>query len=186
MKPHIIVISGPGGVGKNTIASRLIAANPLEFVAITKLTTRAIRPGEQAGNEFHFLTIPEFENRQTNHELLESNNFNGQWYGVPRLPVDTALTQGKSPVLVIDVNGARAIRTHYGRQAYLIFITAPVADLKQRYVSRGQSLKEAQRRIDIAMKDELPEQYWYDCVIANPDGQLDRVVQTIADQIHSL
>ena len=186
MPPHIIVISGPGGVGKNTIATGLIRAFPREFVPITKVTTRAMRPSETAGDEFNFISVDEFKRRITDHELLEFNIFNNNYYGVPKKPVDLALAQGKSPILVIDVNGARATRRHYGRQAYLVFLTAPLEDLRQRYIDRGQSPEEADKRLQIAQQAELPEQRWYNLVVENQSGQVNEVIETIADKIHSL
>ncbi len=186
MQPHVIVISGPGGVGKNTVADGLIQTYPREFVSVTKLTTRAIRPGETEGNEFNFLSPKEFKHRLAAHELLEFNIFNNNYYGVPKSPVDLALAQGKSPILVIDVNGARATRRHYGTQAYLVFLTAPIDDLRRRYIARGQSEQEAAKRIQIARHAELPEQRWYDLVLENPNGHVGEVIQTIAKKIHSL
>ena len=186
MTPHVIVISGPGGVGKNTVARGLIETSRREFVAITKLTTRLIRPGETDGDEFHFISAEDFERRIATHQLLESNLFNGYYYGVPKSPVDLALAQGQNPILVIDVNGARATRAHYGNQAFLIFLTAPPNELRRRYIARGQSQAEAEKRLQIGEREELPEQHWYDFVIENGDGQLEAVITAIANKIHSL
>ena len=186
MSARVIVISGPGGVGKNTVANELITAFPREFAAVTKLTTRAIRRGEQDGSEFHFITIDEFKKRLNQGELLEFNIFNGHYYGVPRRPVDDILAEGINPVLVIDVNGARATREHYKDKAFLIFLTAPLADLRQRYIDRGQRPEEADKRIEIALRDELPQQEWYDVVLENRNGEIAKVVATIADRVHSL
>ncbi len=184
MQPLVIILSGPGGAGKTTVMRLLTETSP-QFVPITKLTTRAPREGESDGQEFHFISIPEFQALLNSGKLLESNLYNGNYYGVPKLDVGQALASGRCPVLVTEHNGARAIRQHYPTQSVLIFITAPEVVLLDRYLRRGQTNTEATARIQIAIREELPEARWYDSVIENIENEPQKTTKKVIDFIEN-
>ena len=184
VKPRILVLAGPGGVGKNTVQAALVQKFPNQLVSITKWTTRPRRIGEHEGAEFHFVTTKAFQEGLRDNKLLEHTFFNGNFYGVPRQPVDDTLRNQRSPVLVIEKNGAAAIQRHYPGQSLAIFLTAPLAELRQRYIERGQTSVEADARMNIA-KEELAQHSWSDLVVENRTGQLDQTVEAIAKAITS-
>lgn len=178
MKAKIIVLSGAGGVGKNTILNLLLARHIPHLVTMTKWTSRPPRPSDIPG-EFDFLTKVDFEAKITRHELLEYVEFNGNYYGTPREPLKKALAQGDSPVLSLETRGARAIRAAYPDQSLLVFITAPLAEIKKRLEARGESDAYVARRLEIAKSEEIAEQDWYDLIVENPPDHPEVAVDAI-------
>lgn len=183
--PRVIVLSGPGGVGKTTIANELLRQLSDQLTTITKLTSRQPREGERDGDEFHFLSDQDFLGAIQRGELLEYNLFNGHYYGVPKQALDAALASGKSPLLVVDVNGARAIQAHYPDRSLLIFLSAPFDQLRNRYIRRGHDEQEADQRLKIALEQELPQASWYDAIIENHENNLAKAVDAIVKLIRN-
>jgi len=108
-RPLVLVVSGPSGVGKDAVLQRLRARRPnLRFVVTA--TTRAMRPGEVEGVDYHFVSRPQFERWIARGELLEHALVYGEYKGIPRAQVDAALAAGEDVVLRIDVQGAATVR----------------------------------------------------------------------------
>ncbi len=106
--PLLVVLSGPSGVGKSTVAERLLA--DAAFGRAVTATTRAPRPGEADGIAYHFLTESGFRERLARQEFLEHANVYGRLYGTPLASVHAVLDAGRVCVLVIDVQGAATLR----------------------------------------------------------------------------
>lgn len=153
--PLLIVISAPSGAGKSTLCGRLRAAHPGMFYSIS-CTTRAPRPGEADGREYHFLTEAEFRRRLAAGEFLEHATVHGHLYGTPRTPVLAAMRAGRDVLMDIDVQGAAQIRDRMReappddplRRGYLdIFVTPPsLAELRRRLETRGTDRPEVIER----------------------------------------
>ena len=132
----IFVLSAPSGAGKTSLSKRIMAAMP-DVVQVVTCTTRAPRPGEQDGREYHFLSRQAFEQRMAAGDFLEWAQFNGQLYGTLRQSVEAATAAGQDVLLVIDVQGA-AHHRNAGLDAVYVFVLPPSWEvLAERLRARG-------------------------------------------------
>lgn len=176
---RLIVVSGPSGVGKGTILRRLFQRSSLPLVLSVSATTRAKRPMERDGVEYHFLSREEFARRNEAGEFLEAFEVfaGGDWYGTLRRPVIDQLNEGKWVVLEIDVQGAKKVLQNCP-EAITIFIEPPnIEALRKRLTGRGTESPEAfERRLNRAI-DELDEAPSYRYRIVNDN--LNRAVDEL-------
>jgi guanylate kinase len=169
---QLIVLSGPSGVGKDTIIRELKERHPKErrrFVVTYK--SRGRRPGEIDGVDYHFVTKDEFDRLRAEDAFLETAEVHGQWSGTPWDQVIAALEAGDDAMLKIDVQGAAAVRSRVP-DALLVFVAPPSEqDLSERLRNRGtESEADFQRRQQDAPK-ELASMDDYDYVVVNRTGQ---------------
>lgn len=149
-----MVLSGPSGVGKNTVLNALIAKNPRVRYSISA-TTRPPRPGEVHGQNYFFLTGEEFGRRVDAGEFLEWAVFCGHRYGTPRPNVEKWLSAGHHVVLDIDVQGARRVKEAMP-QAVLVFLLPPSWEvLEARIRARGTDAEEVIARRLTAAREEI-------------------------------
>jgi guanylate kinase len=147
----LIVMSGPGGVGKSTITSYL-RNHPSIWVSIS-VTTREPRENERDGHDYQFVTEDRFDQLIAQNQLLEWAEFAGARYGTPREAVTKALNLGKHVLLEIEIAGARQIRKA-DPNALLVFISPPSwEDLVERLTSRGTDSPE-RRAARLALAEE--------------------------------
>jgi guanylate kinase len=176
----LVIISGPSGVGKDTIIDALKRRHhDPEYHYVTTCTTRAMRAGEVDGFDYHFLEPETFAALRAEGEFLEANEVHGNWYGTPRRQVREALADGRDVILKIDVQGAQVVKEKVPG-ALLIFLIPPsLEDLFQRLRSRAtetvDELELRQRNAAI----ELARQEDYDYVVTNETGQVERVAARI-------
>jgi guanylate kinase len=166
----VFVITGPSGVGKGTLIELLLERVPQLELSVSA-TTREPRPGEEDGRDYHFLTPDEFDQRVEAGDFLEHATYSGNRYGTLRQEVERRLSEGRSVVLEIEVQGARQVRVAMP-EAVLIFIAPPdPAALRQRLEGRGTDSEEAiERRLRTA-EIELEAQAEFAHVIVNDDVQ---------------
>lgn len=147
---RVFVITGPSGVGKGTLISRLRERIP-ELELSTSATTRGPRPGEAHGVDYHFLEPAEFERRVAAGEFLEHAAYSGNQYGTLRSEVERRLAAGHPVVLEIEVQGARQIRDTMP-EAVQVFIAPPeLSSLRERLEGRGTDSPEAiAARLEVA------------------------------------
>ena len=132
----LLVISGPSGVGKDTLIRRLLELDK-NLVYSVSGTTRMPRPGEKPDENYTFLTRDEFERLIRNGAFLEHASYNGHFYGTFRERVEKARDAGRDLVLKIDVQGAEQVR-RLMRDAIFIFVVAPSEqELERRQEQRG-------------------------------------------------
>ena len=164
----LIVLTGPSGVGKGTLLRSLLQRHPELFLSIS-VTTRAPRPGEVNGKEYHFVTRSAFDRMVANGDLLEWAEFAGNYYGTPRQAVEEQVQQGKSVILEIELEGARQIRQTFP-EALRIFILPPsLPELEYRIRSRGKDSEEAIVRRLRRAQEEIDAACEFDIQIVNDD-----------------
>ena len=180
----LVIISGPSGVGKDTILEALKRrSHDPEYHYVVTCTTRATRPGEVDGVDYHFLDRATFATQRAAGGFLEANQVHGNWYGTPRGQVREALEAGRDVILKIDVQGAQVVKGKIPG-ALLIFLIPPsLEDLFQRLRSRAtetaDELELRQRNAAI----ELARQEDYDYVVTNETGQVERTAARIDEII---
>jgi guanylate kinase len=170
----VFVVTGPSGAGKGTLIRKLVASRPDLAVAVSA-TTRALRPGEQDGREYHFLSGEEFQRRVDAGEFLEHVDYvSGHRYGTLRSEVDRILSSGKSVVLELETHGAKEVQATLP-DAVTIFIEAPsFAELERRLRERAtESAGEIDERLELARR-QAEEAGDFDHVVTNDD--VDRAV----------
>lgn len=172
----IFVLSAPSGAGKTSLSKRITATMP-NVVQVVTCTTRAPRPGEQDGREYHFLSRQVFEQRIAAGDFLEWAQFNGQLYGTLRLSVEAATAAGQDVLLVIDVQGAAHHRSA-GLDAVYVFVLPPSWEvLVERLRARGSESASRQAQRLLVARQELAHYTAYDYVVIN--DQLDDAVGTL-------
>jgi guanylate kinase len=181
MAGKVFVITGPSGVGKGTLISKLLERVPGLELSVSA-TTREPREGEVDGRDYHFLTPEEFDRRIEGEDFLEFATYSGHHYGTLRSEVRERLDQGRSVVLEIEVQGASQVRAAM-RESVQVFIAPPDPNaLRDRLQSRGTDAAEAiDARLKVA-EVELAAQGDFDHLVVNDDleratADLERIVR---------
>jgi guanylate kinase len=180
--PLLIVISGPSGVGKDSVLRGLKERmDNLHFVVT--VNTREPRPDEEEGVDYLFISEEEFQRMLANGELLENAHVYNDYKGVPREQVRSAMASGKDVLMRLDVQGAATIR-EVASEAILIFLnTASEEELIERLRSRGtDSAEDLEKRLQTA-REELARIDEYDYVVINAEGQLEEAITRIIEII---
>ena len=167
----VVVLSGPSGVGKDSVLAAALARDD-RLARVVTAKTRSPRPGEVDGVHHLFLSVAEFDDLLARGGLLEHAEVYGHYSGVPRDQVERLLGEGKTVVLRTDVQGARTLRAKIP-QALLVFLTVPgVDDLERRMRARGGDDEAAMRRRLAVAREEMAEADRFDHVIVNREGGL--------------
>jgi len=175
-----VIISGPSGVGKDTIIEAMQRREPVhQRHFVITVTTRSRREAEIDGVHYHFLSVDDYQRLEAAGGLLEASEVHGNWYGTPRDQVQSALMSGRDAILKIDVQGADKVRDKVP-DALLIFVVPPsLEELDARLLGRST---EKPRDLEIRRRNaatELARKDEYDHVVVNETDQIDRTAEEI-------
>jgi guanylate kinase len=165
----LIVLSSPSGAGKTTISRMLLDADP-EVTMSVSVTTRAKRPGETDGVDYHFVDDGEFDRMIAANEFVEWAHVFGSRYGTPKAPVKQALREGRDILFDIDWQGARQLAPDFLEHLVTIFLLPPsMAELERRLNARGTDSGEVIADRMRRAKGEIDHWAEYEYVIVNTD-----------------
>lgn len=165
----LFILSSPSGAGKTTI-TRALLERDTELTVSVSVTTRAPRPGEVDGKDYHFISKAEFDRMVENKELLEHAKVFGNYYGTPLEPVEAALDKSQDIIFDIDWQGTQQLKQKLVNDLVTVFILPPSQEeLERRLRSRQQDdEKIIQERMRKA-SDEISHYSEYDYIIINTD-----------------
>jgi guanylate kinase len=178
IEPLLVVISGPSGVGKDTVIQRM-KERELPFHFVVTATTRPARPDEVHGVDYFFLSSDEFARMIETDELLEYAIVYNDYKGIPKEQVRQALASGKDVLMRIDVQGAATIR-EISPEAVLVFLTTQnETELVNRLKARKSETPEGLNLRIATARKELKRIKEFDYVVVNRDDKLDETVDKI-------
>lgn len=177
-QPLLIVISGPSGVGKDSVVQGLKERGlPVHFVVTA--TTRPRRDGEVNGQDYFFLSKEEFAHMIETQELIEYAFVYNDYKGIPKAQVREALASGQDVVMRLDVQGAATVRRLAPEAIFIFLTTQNEEELVERLKKRkSENPEELSLRIATA-RQELKRVNEFDYVIVNSDGCLDTTIETV-------
>ncbi|MEM8631581.1 MAG: guanylate kinase [Pseudomonadota bacterium] len=177
----LIILSSPSGAGKSTLARRLRAWDE-SIVFSVSATTRASRPRETDGTDYHFVSEPEFKRMVREREMLEHAHVFGNFYGSPRAPVEAAIGQGCDVLFDIDWQGAQQIQqSALAAHVLSVFLLPPsITELRRRLEARGQDTPDTITKRMQKSWDEISHWDGYNYVLVNDDlDQTEERLKTI-------
>lgn len=163
----LLVVSAPSGCGKDTIIAKVLEELKNEAFLSVSMTTRDMRPGEEEGVNYYYVSVDEFKSNIENGNMLEYAVYGSNYYGTPVKPVKKLLSEGKIVILIIEVEGGGNVRKIFP-DAVKIFIVPPSMEvLENRLRGRNtDSEEEIIKRLDIA-RNEIERAVEYDYVVEN-------------------
>ena len=177
-KGLLVVISGPAGSGKGTV-NRILLDSP-DYAFSVSATTRAPRPGEVDGVNYHYISVEEFQDRIQNGDLLEYTEYCGNFYGTLKKETEAVLESGKNLILEIEVEGAMNVKRLCPDSAVLIMLLPPsYAVQEERLRGRATESEEVIRRRLERAKEEIEYLSEYDYVVYNYDGRAEECAREI-------
>ena len=168
-KGLMIVISGPAGSGKGTVNAHLLATG--DFAYSVSATTRAPRPGEVDGVNYHYISKDEFLGRIESGDMLEYTQYCGNYYGTPKKEAEEVLNAGKHLILEIEVEGAKNVKEKYPDAILILLLPPSFAVQEQRLRGRGTETEEMITERLTRTREELRYADSYDYVVYNHDGK---------------
>lgn len=168
-KGLMLVISGPAGSGKGTVNAHLFKTG--DFVYSVSATTRAPRPAEVDGVNYHFISKEDFLSRIEHGDMLEYTEYCGNFYGTPLKEAEEVLASGKNLILEIEVEGAANVKKKYPDAVLVLLLPPSYAVQEQRLRGRGTETEEKITERLARAKEEIAHASSYDYVVYNYDGK---------------
>jgi guanylate kinase len=179
-KGLMLVVSGPAGSGKGTVNAMLLERE--DFAFSVSATTRAPRPGEVDGVNYHYITREEFLARIDSGDMLEYTEYCGNFYGTPLREAEEVMQSGKNLILEIEVEGARNVKAKYPDAVLVLLLPPSYSEQEARLRGRGTETEEKILLRLARAKEEVALADCYDYVVYNFDGK----ARDAADQILSI
>jgi guanylate kinase len=182
--PLMVVISGPSGVGKDSVLEAMKARRqPFHFVVTA--TSRPPRPGERDGVDYHFVGKEEFEDMIRSGKLIEHAVVYGQYKGIPKFEVKNGLDSQKDVILRLDVQGAARIRSLFPEAVFIFLIPSDYEEWLDRLKNRKtETVDELKARVSTA-REELKRVNEFDYVVINAHDCLEKAVDDIISIINA-
>jgi len=182
--PLVIVVSGPSGVGKDTILN-VMKERAYPFFFMTTCTTRAKRKDEIDGRDYHFVSEAEFQGLIAEDGLLEWARVYGNYYGVPKEPVKKALAAGRDTIIKVDIQGARNIKKLLPEGVFIFILAPSPEELANRL---GQRRTESAESLAIRLKtaeSEMRQIELFDYAVMNHRDEVECAVQDVLSIIRA-
>lgn len=177
-QPLLVVISGPSGVGKDSLVTALLQRDP-SLRRVVTTTDRPPRPDETNGLDYHFVSTAEFERLIAQGQLVEWAVVYDQYKGITRGELERAVESGQDVVVRVDVQGAATIR-RLMPQAILVFVAAPSeAEMIRRLRERGGDTEEQVEKRIVTAREEMSHGRDFDYLVINHQERLDEAVEQI-------
>ena len=164
----LFIVAAPSGAGKTTLVSRLMAEDPQVMHSVS-FTTRAPRPGEEDGREYHFIDVQRFLAMRERGEFAEWAEVHGNFYGTSRLWLEQRMQEGCDTLLEIDWQGAQQMRRQFPECVSIFILPPSIAELEHRLHGRGSDSDDVIARRVAAAYGEMRHVGEFDFVIINND-----------------
>jgi len=185
--PLLLVLSGPSGVGKDTVARMLIERRPESFYFVVTATTRPPRDNERHGVDYIFVSFDEFAHMIETGELLEYAVVYNDYKGIPKQQIRDALTSGRDVILRVDVQGAATVRRLVPNAVSVFLTTRSEHGLVSRLLQRRQDTAEGMALRTATARQEMKRVQEFDYCVVNPEGHPEIAVDhvlSIIDAAH--
>ena len=176
--PLVIVISGPSGVGKDAILTR-IKEKGYPFAFITTVTTRPRRSSEKHQVDYNFISVDEFQKLLRSGGLLEWAKVYGNWYGVPKGPLKEALARDQDTIIKVDVQGAANLKKILPGAVFIFILPPSMSELSNRLMQR---CTETEGDLTLRLKTaevEMQQLSNFDYIVLNPCNDIDSAIENI-------
>jgi guanylate kinase len=184
IQPLLIVISGPSGVGKDSVIMRM-KERRMPFYFVVTATTRLPRPDEQPGVDYIFVSKDQFAEMIESGELIEYAIVYNDYKGIPKNQVRQALQSDQDVILRIDVQGAATIRELCPDALTIFLAPESEAELIERLTQRKSETPEGLKLRIVTARQEMKRMGEFDYVVVNRNGNLNATVDTIIEIIHA-
>lgn len=164
----LFVVAAPSGAGKTSLVKALLQKDAAIRLSVS-YTTRAPRPGEVNGVDYHFVSVEEFRQMAARGEFLESAEVYGNYYGTSQAWIAGEIAAGRDILLEIDWQGAAQVRRHFPEAVTLFILPPSIEALRQRLSSRGQDSHEIIEKRMAAARDDISHAGEFEYIIVNDD-----------------
>ena len=180
----LLVISGPAGSGKGTVIKTLMEKEK-DIAYSVSATTRAPRPGEVDGVNYHFITVDDFKSRIEKGGILEYTEYCGNFYGTPKKEAEEVLESGRNLILEIEVEGAGNVKRLCPEAVLIMLLPPSHAEQEKRLRGRGTEPEDKILARLAKAKEEIKQLGLYDYVVYNRDGESEKCAEDIISIIRA-